>query len=67
MNRGLGYASWPPLGKVWTSFSKVRFRIPLQRTGLFASKSKMLPMHRILVNKQVHEEQSNKHRKIKQV
>src|SRR5215203_2610098 len=30
-------------------------------------KSNMLPMHRNLVNKQVHEEQSNKHRKIKQV
>ena len=30
-------------------------------------KSNMLPMHRNLVNKQVHEEQSNKHRKIEQV
>ena len=30
-------------------------------------KSNMLSMHRNLVNKQVHEEQSNKHRKIKQV
>src|SRR5215218_7199608 len=30
-------------------------------------KSNMLPMHKNLVNKQVHEEQSNKHRKIKQV
>jgi len=30
-------------------------------------KSNMLPMHRNLVNKQVHEEQSNKHRKIKPV
>ena len=30
-------------------------------------KSNMLPMQRNLVNKQVHEEQSNKHRKIKQV
>jgi hypothetical protein len=30
-------------------------------------KSNMLPMHKNLVNKQVHEKQSNKHRKIKQV
>ena len=30
-------------------------------------KSNMLPMHRSFVNKQVHEEQSDKHRKIKQV
>ena len=30
-------------------------------------KSNMLPMKRNLVNKQVHEEQSNKHRKIEQV
>ena len=30
-------------------------------------KPNMLPMKRNLVNKQVHEEQSNKHRKIEQV
>ena len=30
-------------------------------------KPNMLPMQRNLVNKQVHEKQSNKHRKIKQV
>ena len=30
-------------------------------------KTNMFPMKRNLVNKQVHEEQSNKHRKIKQV
>ena len=30
-------------------------------------KPNMLPMHRNLVNKQVHEEKSDKHRKIKQV
>ena len=30
-------------------------------------KSNMLPMHRSFVNKQVHEEKSNKHMKIEQV
>ena len=43
--------------------AKESFKRQIQNTF----KPNMLPMHRNLVNKQVHEEQSDKHKKIEQV